>query len=70
MYNDLANSPKICDNKITGLMGDSVSENIEDIFDWIKENCKGGAQFRGLTMLYSIEFDDHEDIALFTLRWL
>lgn len=56
--------------KLTGLMGDSISTNIEQIFKWIKENCKGGAQYEGLVMLYTIEFDYDDDITLFTLKWL
>lgn len=57
-------------NKFTGMMGDYISSNIEEIFEWIKNNCKGGARFEGLIMLYTIKFDLNEDITLFTLRWL
>lgn len=63
-------NPQIRDSKLTGLMGDSISNNIVEIFKWIEANCKGGARFEGLAMLYTIEFDNSEDIPLFTLKWL
>ncbi len=70
MISEKDNRPELRSKKLTGLMGDSISENIEEIFEWIKATCKGGARFEGLAMLYTIEFDNYEDITLFTLRWL
>ncbi len=66
----MSNDVSIYNSKITGLMGDYVSSNIEEIIDWIKLNCKGGARYEGLAMLYTLKFDREEDITLFSLRWL
>ena len=62
--------PQLRDKCFTGFQGDLVSSNIQEILDWIENNCKGGVQFDGLAMLYTLKFDNEEDIPLFTLRWL
>ena len=62
--------PQLRDKCFTGFVDDHISRNKEDVMDWIQDNCKGGAIYEGMSVLYTIKFDLDEDITLFTLRWL
>lgn len=45
-------------------------DTIQDINDWLEDNCKNRFSVRNLRNQYSFRFASNDDFMLFSLRWL
>lgn len=45
-------------------------DTIQDINDWLEDNCKDRFSVRNLRNQYSFRFASNDDFMLFSLRWL